>query len=175
MFKKIAIFVVIVIAAILIFAATKPDDIHVERSASIKAPPQKIFSLINDFQNWGFWSPWEKLDPNMKRTFSTNTVGKGASYAWEGDSKVGAGKMEIAESTEPSKILIKLDFTEPFEGHNISEFTLTPKGEATEVTWVMHGPANYLCKVMSVFVSMDQMIGKEFEKGLVNLKTLAEK
>ena len=175
MFKKIAIVVVVLIAAILAFAATKPDTFRVQRAASIKAPPEKVFALLNDFQRWEAWSPWEKKDPAMKRTFSVVTSGKGAQYAWEGNKEVGQGRMEIAESVPPSKVAIKLDFVKPFEAHNTVEFTLEPKGDATNVTWSMQGDTPYLAKIVHVFLDMDKMVGKDFEAGLANLKTLAEK
>ena len=175
MFKTIAIVVVVLIAGVLVFAATRPDTFRVERSVSIKAPPEKIYPYFDDFNRWAAWSPWEKLDPAMKRTFSGAPSGKGSVYAWEGNSKVGAGRMEILESSPSSKLLIKLDFIKPFEGHNTAEYTLTPSGETTQVTWAMYGPAPYVSKLMGVFVSMDKMIGKDFEAGLANLKAAAEK
>jgi hypothetical protein len=121
------------------------------------------------------WSPWEKKDPAMKRTWGAMTTGKGAKYAWDGNSEVGQGSMEIAESVPPSKIVLKLDFVKPFEGHNIVEFTLEPKGDATNVTWAMQGPAPFITKVIQVFCDMDSMVGKDFEAGLANMKTVAEK
>jgi carbon monoxide dehydrogenase subunit G len=176
MFKKIAIAAVVLIAALLGYAATRPDSFRVERSASIKAPPEKVFAFINDLRRWDSWSPWEKKDPAMKRTFGSDTTsGKGATYAWEGNSDVGQGRMEIAESVPPSKVRIKLDFVKPFEAHNLVDFTLEPKGEATHVTWAMHGPSPYISKLIGVFVSMDSMIGKDFEAGLAGLKAVAEK
>jgi uncharacterized protein YndB with AHSA1/START domain len=175
MFKKIAIVVAVLVAALLVFAATKPDTFRVQRAASIKAPPEKVFALLNDFQRWEAWSPWEKKDPTMKRTFSVVTSGKGAQYAWEGNKEVGQGRMEIAESIPPSKVAIKLDFVRPFEAHNTVEFTLDPKGDATNVTWAMQGDTPYLAKIIHVFIDMDKMVGKDFEAGLANLKTLAEK
>ena len=175
MIKKIVIVVVVALAAILIFAATKPDTFRVERSTTIKAPPEKIFPLINDFHNWPTWSPWEKMDPAMKRAHSGAASGKGAVYEWEGNSKVGKGRMEIVDSAPPSKVTVKLDFLEPFEAHNFAEFVLEPKGDSTKVTWTMHGPAPYISKLMTVFMSMDSMIGKDFEEGLANMKAAAEK
>lgn len=175
MFKTIAIVVVVLIAGVLVFAATRPDAFRVERSVNIKAPPEKIYPYFDDFNHWAAWSPWEKLDPAMKRTFSGAPRGKGSVYAWEGNSKVGAGRMEILESSPSSKLLIKLDFIKPFEGHNTAEYTLTPSGDTTQVTWAMYGPAPYISKLMGVFVSMDKMIGKDFEAGLANLKAAAEK
>jgi uncharacterized protein YndB with AHSA1/START domain len=175
MFKIIAIVVAVLIAGVLGFAATRPDAFRVERAVTIKAPPAKIYPYLDDFNRWAVWSPWEKLDPSMKRTFSGAPSGKGAAYAWEGNSKVGAGRMEIIESRPASKLLIKLDFLEPFEGHNTAEYTLEPAGDGTRVTWAMYGPAPYVSKLMGVFISMDKMIGKDFEAGLANLKAAAEK
>ena len=175
MLKIIAIVVGVLIVGVLVLAAMKPDSFSVERSASIKAPPEKIFPLINDFHNWGAWSPWEKMDPAMKRTHSGAASGKGAVYEWEGNSKVGAGRMEILDASPSSKVRIKLDFIKPFEGHNIAEYTLQPQGDATTVTWAMYGPAPFMSKLMQVFVSMDSMIGKDFEAGLANMKAVAEK
>jgi len=175
MLKKIAIAVVVVIAGILVFAATRPDSFSVQRTTSIHAPPDKVFAMINDFHRWGEWSPWEKLDPEMKRTFTGPPAGQGTVYEWTGNSQVGAGRMEILKGAPASKVDIKLDFIKPFEGHNVAEFTLTPQGENTEVVWVMHGPAPFVTKLMGVFVSMDSMIGKDFEAGLANMKAAAEK
>ena len=175
MLKKIAIVVVILLAVVLGLAAAKPDTFRVQRSTSIKAPPEKIFPLLNDFHRWDVWSPWEKMDPAMKRTHSGAEKGKGAVYEWEGNDKVGKGRMEMTESTPPSKVVIKLDFLKPFEAHNTAEFTLQPQGDSTNVTWVMDGPAPFISKVMQVFVSMDSMVGKDFETGLANLKAAAEK
>jgi uncharacterized protein YndB with AHSA1/START domain len=174
MLKIILIVVVVLIAALLAYAATRPNNFRVQRRASIKASPEKIFPLIADFHNWTSWSPWEKKDPALKRTFSGAPSGKGAVYAWEGNRDVGSGRMEITEAASPSKVTIQLDFIKPFEGHNIAEFTLEPVGDATNVTWSMHGPSPYIAKVMSIFVNMDRMIGKDFETGLANLKAVAE-
>ena len=175
MFKTIAIVIAVLIAAVLVFAATRPDNFRVERSVTIKAPPEKIYPYFDDFNRWAVWSPWERLDPAMKRTFSGPPTGAGAVYAWQGNSKVGEGRMEILESSPSSKLLIKLDFIKPFEGHNTAEYTLVPSGDTTQVTWAMYGPAPFVSKLMGVFVSMDSMIGKDFEAGLANLKAAAEK
>lgn len=171
----IAVVLAVAIAVILILAAAKPDRFSVRRAAMVKAPPDKIFSLINDFHRWGSWSPWETRDPAMKRIYSGAESGKGAVYAWDGNKNVGSGRMEILDASSPSKIVIKLDFFKPFEAHNTAEFTMQPQGGATEVIWVMHGPAPFMSKVMQVFMNMDNMIGKDFEIGLANLRTLAEK
>ncbi|TMJ87299.1 MAG: polyketide cyclase [Alphaproteobacteria bacterium] len=171
----IAITVAIAIAIVLILAATKPDTFSVRRVTTVRAPPEKIFPLINDFHQWGTWSPWEDKDPAMKRTYSGAGSGKGAVYAWDGNKNVGTGRMEILEVSAPSKIVIKLDFFKPFEAHNTAEFTMLPQGDATSLTWLMHGPAPFMSKVMQVFMNMDKMIGKDFEAGLAKLKKLTER
>lgn len=175
MIKAIGIVVVLLIVGVLIFAATKPDSFRVQRATSIKAPPERIFPHINEFQRWGAWSPYEKKDPAMKRTLSGPASGKGAVYAWEGNGDVGQGRMEIADASAPSRVTIRLDFVKPFEAHNIVDFTLEPKGDATHVTWDMRGPMPFISKVITLFVDMDRMVGSDFEAGLANLKAIAEK
>jgi uncharacterized protein YndB with AHSA1/START domain len=174
MIKTIAIVAVVLIAAILVFAATRPDTFRVQRATTINAPPERIFGLINDLHKWAAWSPYERKDPAMTRTHSGAMSGKGAAYEWEGDKNVGKGRMEITDTSPPSKVTIKLDFVKPFEAHNIVEFTLEPKGDSTNITWAMHGPSPYVSKVMGLFFDMDSMVGKDFEAGLANLKTVAE-
>ena len=163
------------IAGVLAFASTKPDIFTVQRSLAIKAPPEKIFPLINDFKQWGVWSPYEKIDPAMKRSYGATTAGKGATYAWEGNKNIGSGSMEILEAPAPRMVEIKLDFTRPFEAHNIAEFTLQPAGESTNVTWSMRGPLPFFAKIIHVFMNMDKMVGGQFAEGLGNLKAVAEK
>jgi len=175
MLKIAAGSVVLLVAAVLAFAATRPDSFSVRRAASIQASPEKIFPLINDFGRWSAWSPYEKKDPAMKRSFSGPAAGKGAVYAWEGNGEVGQGRMEIADAVAPSRVTLKLDFVKPFEAHNKVDFTLEPKGGATEVTWAMDGPMPFISKVVTLFVDMDRMVGGDFEAGLANLKAIAEK
>jgi uncharacterized protein YndB with AHSA1/START domain len=175
MLKKIALAVLAIVVIILGMAAMKPATFTVKRVVSIKAPPEKIAPLVTDFHQWASWSPWEHLDPAMKRTFSGAPAGKGAIYEWEGNKDVGKGRMEVLDAATPAKTVIKLDFLQPFESHNVTEFTLVPQGEMTQVTWDMTGPMPFISKIMSVFVSMDSMIGKDFEKGLANMKATAEK
>lgn len=175
MLKYIGIAVVVAIAAVLALAATRPDTFRVERSTTIKAPPEKVYALIDDFHQWQQWSPWERLDPAMKRQHGGAAKGKGALYGWEGNKEVGKGQMEITEATAPSRVVIKLDFLAPFEAHNTAEFVLVPQGDATTVTWAMFGPNLFIGKVMSLFASMDSLVGKDFERGLANLKAVAEK
>jgi len=171
----ILIIIAVLIAAVLALAANKPATFNISRSTLIKAPPERIFTVVNDFHRWPEWSPYEKLDPAMKRTISGAPSGKGAIYVWSGNNKAGAGRMEIIESQAPSRVSIKLDFIKPFEGHNTAEFTMAPQGDGTAVSWTMLGPASFVSKLMQVFVDLDKLIGKDFEAGLVNLKALAEK
>lgn len=173
--KKVALVVAVLVAGVLIYAATRPDTLHVERTTAIKAPAGRIYPLISDFHSWTAWSPYEKRDPAMKRTYSGSENGKGAVYQWEGNNDVGSGRMEITDASAPSEVVIKLDFIKPFEGHNVAQFTMQPGGGATNVTWSMDGPTPYLGKVIGVFINMDRMIGADFESGLANLKSLAEK
>lgn len=175
MIKIIAIVVAVLIAGVLLFAATKPDVFQVQRNVSIKAPPEKVYALINDFKQWGAWSPWEKKDPGMKRTFGAITAGKGATYAWDGNKDVGKGSMEIVEAAPSSKIRLRLDFETPFEAHNSVTFTLEPRDGGTQVNWLMEGPVPYFAKIIHVFINMDRMVGGDFETGLASLKALAEK
>ena len=171
----VVIAVIALVAALFLFAATRPNTYQVQRTATIKAPPDKVFAMVNDFHAWPGWSPWEKLDPMMKRTHTGPPSGPGAVYEWDGNKKAGAGRMEITSATPGSKVVIKLDFLKPFEGHNVTTFTLGTSGATTTVTWVMDGSANFMLKVMGLFISMDKMIGKDFEAGLANIKNLAER
>jgi uncharacterized protein YndB with AHSA1/START domain len=175
MLKTVAIVVVVLILGVLGFAATRPDSFSVQRSATVKAPPDKVFPLLEDLHRWAEWSPWEKKDPAMKRTFSGPASGVGAAYAWDGNKEVGQGRMEITGSQAPAAVTIKLDFIKPFEGHNVVEFRLAPQGDSTQVVWTMNGPAPFITKLMSTFFDMDKMIGKDFEAGLTNLKAVVEK
>ena len=175
MLIKMLIAVVVVIVAIVIYAASRPDTFRVERSANIKAAPDKVFAQLNDLHNWSAWSAWEHKDPNMKKTHSGATSGVGAVYAWEGNANVGKGSMTITESISNQKVQIKLDFISPFEGHNMADLELQAQGDGTHVIWSMYGPMAFIPKVMGLFFSMDKMIGKDFEESLANLKTVVER
>lgn len=175
MWTIIAILIVCAIATVLILAAMKPNIFRLERQAVIRAAPDTILGYITDFRKWTQWSPWEGLDPAMKRTYSGAERGEGAVYAWESKGKAGAGRMELTAVAPGSVAVIKLDFLKPFEAHNTSEFTLVPNGDGTTtVIWAMFGPSPYLSKVMHTVMNMDAMVGKDFEKGLQNLRTLSE-
>lgn len=175
MIRRIALVLVILFIGILGMAAMQPDTFSVSRQLAIQAPPEKILALVGDFRQWQSWSPWERLDPAMQRVHSGAPSGKGAQYAWTGNGDVGAGKMEITDFTPPSRVAIKLDFIKPFASSNLTEFTLLPKDGQTQVTWTMSGPMPFISKIMSVFMSMDRIVGTDFEKGLANLKAAAEK
>lgn len=176
MLKTVGIVVVLAIVIVLGVALSKPDTFLVERRTTIAAPPTKIAPLVGDFHQWEQWSPWAHLDPNMRVTYSGPASGPGAVYEWEGNRKVGKGRMEVLD-VQPVETRIEIDFLKPFEGHNTSEFNFQPdaSGTTTEVRWVMTGPNTFPGKVMSVFTSMDHMIGPDFERGLANLKAAAER
>jgi carbon monoxide dehydrogenase subunit G len=174
MLLKIIIVIAVLVAVVLVFAATKPKIFTVQRTINIKAPPGKIFELINDFHNWGGWAPQDKEDPTMRRTYSGAANGTSAVSEWVSSGSAGKGRMSIIESTPPRMISVQVDFVKPFEAHNINEFTLEPTGASTKVTWSMHGTNLYIMKLISVFKNMDSVAGKHFERGLDNLKTVAE-
>ena len=161
------------IAAILIYASTRPDTFRVERSTAMNAPPEKILPHIEGLKRWAAWSPYEGRDPAMKRAYSGAESGRGAVYEWDGNDSVGKGRMEIVDST-PHKVTIKLDFLKPFEGHNMAELTVQPQGGQTIVTWAMYGPSTFMTKLIGTFMDMDDMIGRDFAAGLAKLKTVVE-
>lgn len=174
MVTTLLVLVLLAVVGLLVAAAFRPDSFRIERSITINAAPEKIFALIDDFRRWTAWSPWERMDPALQRDYSGAASGEGAAYAWQGNSKVGQGRMQIIESTPYSKIRIQLDFLKPFEAHNTAEFTLQPSGTETLVRWAMYGPQPYLSKLMGLVMNMDKLIGKDFESGLANLKASAE-
>ncbi len=171
----IAIALAILVAVVLVLAAMRPNTFRVQRSIDIDAPADKIFPLINDYRNWGSWSPYEHVDPAMQRTFSGAPSGKGSVYEWRGNKNIGHGRMEILDTAPPSKVVIKLDFFSPFEAHNMAEFIIQPKGNATNVTWAMHGPVPFMAKIIHMFFKMDRMVGGQFQQGLTSMKAVAEK
>jgi hypothetical protein len=171
---------VLVIALLLalvlvIFAMTKPNEFSIRRSIPIRAPAGRVYGLIADFRQWATWSPWEKLDPNLTRSLSGAEAGRGAVYSWEGNKKVGAGRMEILDAEPFSRVEIKLNFIRPFAAENRTLFTLVPAGEGTNVTWEMTGVNNLMFKIMGIVMNMDKMIGRDFEKGLAAMKAEAER
>lgn len=175
MFKRLFAGFALAAAAILVYAATRPDHFRVERSIRIAAPPAVIYALIADFHRWPAWSPYERKDPRMQRDYRGASAGLGAIYAWNGNGEVGAGSLEISEAAAPVRLVMQLRFERPLEAHNIAEFTLQPQDGMTQVRWAMSGPAPYVSKLIGVFVDMDRMIGRDFEAGLAALKTAAER
>lgn len=173
MLESALIAVAIAVVALVAFVATRPDDFRVARTIRITATPNAVHALIADFMQWPRWSPYEHRDPAMKRTLGATTKGKGAVYSWDGNNQVGAGRMEILDDSL-AKIVIQLDISRPFEGHNVVEFAIVPSGNEVEVTWAMSGPAKLVTKLMGLVVDMDKMIGKDFEAGLAKLKSEAE-
>lgn len=165
--------VVAALAAFLAYVAGKPNSFQLERSIVINAPAAKVRPLIEDFRRWTVWSPWEKLDPALKRTYSGAEQGVGAVYAWEGNGKAGAGRMEITGST-PEQTVVALDFLKPFKASNITEFSYLPEGGSTRLSWLMRGPQPFVGKLMHTVFNMDKLVGKDFEAGLAALKTAAE-
>jgi hypothetical protein len=168
----IGVFVVIV-AAILVYAATKPDAFKIERQIVVAAPPEKVFPLVNDFHAHISWSPFEK-DPAIKRAFSGAAQGKGSVYEWSGNREVGAGRISITDSSPPSKVTLLLEMFKPFKARNTVMFSLEPNGSGTNVRWSMQGAQPYLAKLVSTFVDCDKMVGRQFEEGLAKMKSLAE-
>ena len=176
MIKTVLLVLVATIAVLLIYAATRPDTFRVERSTTIAAPAEKLFPLINDLQAFNTWNPYARKDPAMKLDFAPGpTAGPGARYDFSGNKDVGKGRITVLHSTAPSEVTMQLDMFAPFEGHNTVVFSLEPEGAGTRVTWGMQGPSAFIGKLMGVFFDMDQMIGKDFEAGLINLKQQAEK
>jgi len=175
MIKTIALLVAVAIAALLIFAATRPDTFSVERSTTIAAPATQLFPLINDLRAFNTWNPYARKDPAMRAVYSGPAAGPGAVFDFQGNKEVGKGRISITASTAPSLVTMQLDMWEPFEGHNEIHFILLPESAGTRVTWAMNGPSAFITKLMGIFFNMDQMIGKDFEAGLANLKAIAEK
>jgi len=175
MFKKILILLVLAVGGFLGYAATRPDTFHVERSQAIEAPAPVVFAQLDNFKNWAVWSPWEKLDPDMKKTFEGPDSGIGAIYSWQGNKEVGKGNMKIMDAKPPTEITYRLEFIEPFAAVSETGFVLSPEGEnATSLTWRMDGKNDFMAKVFGVFMDTEKMIGADFEKGLAALKTVSE-
>ncbi len=174
MLKKILIALAAVIAVLVVVIALQPSEYRVERSATVAAPAAVIFAQVNDFQKWVAWSPWEKVDPAMTRTYGPSTAGTGATYAWAGNKNVGEGRMTMTESRPNDLIRIQLEFLEPFESTATAEFAFVPEGDRTRVSWSMSGGNNFMAKAIHLVADMDAMVGGEFEKGLADLKALSE-
>lgn len=175
MLKTVLILVALVVGGVLVFASTRPDKYHVERATTIAAPPEVIYAQLVDFKNWPAWSPWEKRDPQMKKSFEGAPWGAGSSYSWQGNKEVGKGKMTIVTSEPPQHITYRLEFLEPFKSVADTAFTLVREGDSkTVITWAMDGTNNFISKLFSVVMNMDKMIGGDFEAGLASLKSVSE-
>lgn len=174
MIKKILIALALIVAVFAIVAALQPEDVHVTRSATIAAAPAVVFEQINDLHKWQAWSPWAKLDPTAKISYEGPQTGTGAAFSWDGNNQVGVGTMTITESRPNDLIRFKLDFLKPFKGTNTAEFSFKPLGEQTVVTWSMEGKKNFITKAIGLFMDCDKMVGGQFEKGLADLKSVAE-
>ena len=164
-----------IVVVFLIVVAMQPDDFRIERSATMRAPAPAAFAQVNDFQKWQAWSPWEKVDPALKRTYEGPKAGTGAIYAWQGNKDVGEGRMTITDSRPGELVRIKLEFFKPFAATNQADFTFKPSGEGTTVTWTMTGQNNVLSKAICMFVNMDKMVGGMFEQGLTQMKSVVER
>jgi hypothetical protein len=169
MFKKIAIVLVLILAGFAVFVATRPADFRIVRSRTVAAPPDVVHAYVNDFHKWPEWSPWEKLDPAMKRDYSGAPAGTGAAYHWSGNNDVGEGHMTITDSRPAQSVTIRLEFLKPFAATNTTQFDFAPSGSGTQVRWAMNGHNNFMAKAFSAFMDMDKMVGSDFEKGLAGL------
>lgn len=167
--------IAIAVIALLGLAATRPDRFTVKRAATIKARPEALSALVEDFRQWRLWSPWEKIDPDMTRAYGGPDKGVGATYAWVGSAKVGTGNMEITQVTPGREVAFDLHFVKPFKADNVGRFTFEPAGDSTLVTWSMEGASPFMAKVMGLVFDMDKVVGKDFEAGLANMKAEAEK
>lgn len=175
MIYAILLIIALLVVVLLVVAARKPNTFRIARSTTVNAPAKAVYAQIIDFHRWQTWSPFEKLDSSMKKTFGDVEGGVGAVYSWDGNSRAGAGRMEIVEAVPPNRVTLDLAFTRPFKAANVTEFTMQPTVDGTHVTWTMRGTNSFVQKLMCIFVSMDRLIGKDFEEGLANLKRNAER
>jgi uncharacterized protein YndB with AHSA1/START domain len=174
MLKKILIALAVIVIVFVVVVALQPAEFRVARSATISAPAPAVFAQVNDFHKWEAWSPWAKLDPAARNSFDGPAAGTGAIFRWAGNNEVGEGSMTITESRPSELITIRLDFTKPFEATNTAEFTFKPEGNQTVITWSMFGTNNFIAKAFCLFMSMDKMVGGQFEKGLASMKSVVE-
>ncbi|MEJ0088464.1 MAG: SRPBCC family protein [Limisphaerales bacterium] len=174
MLTTVLILVAIAIVIVITLVAMRPDDFRVTRSTTVAAPSAVVFAQVNDFHKWEAWSPWAKLDPACKNSFEGATAGKGAIFSWDGNKKVGAGRMTIIESRPSDLVRIRLEFFRPFKAVNTTEFTFIPDSDQTVVNWSMFGKNNFMGKAVGLFMNCDKMVGGDFEKGLATMKSVAE-
>jgi carbon monoxide dehydrogenase subunit G len=174
MLMKILITLTVIVIVFVVIVALRPSEYRVARTVTIAAPAPAVFAQVNDFHKWNAWNPWAKMDPAMKQTYEGAPTGTGAIYTWTGNRQVGEGRMTLTESRPPELIRINLEFLKPFAATSAAEFTVTPEGQRTAVTWSMVGNLNVVTKIVHLFVGMDRMIGANFEKGLADMKSVAE-
>jgi carbon monoxide dehydrogenase subunit G len=173
MFKKVLWVFLALVVVFVVVVSFQPAEFTISRTSQVSAPPAAVFAQVNDFHQWQAWSPWDKMDPSMKKEYAGPAQGEGSSYTWSGSGQVGEGKMTIVKS-QPERIQIQLDFLKPMKATNQAEFTFQPQGQGTAVTWSMSGQKNFVAKAFGLFFNMDKLVGGEFEKGLASLKTLSE-
>ena len=173
MLKALGIFFVLLVGAVLAYIATRPDTYQVERSAEVGAPPDVVFALIDDLHQWPRWSPWEKLDPGMKKTYEGSPSGVGSIYSWAGNAQVGEGRITIVESKPAELVRVKLEYFKPFAGTSEARFELAPSGAGTRVRWAVEGQNGFAAKAFSLVMDMDKMLGGFFERGLADLGSAA--
>jgi uncharacterized protein YndB with AHSA1/START domain len=169
MLTNMVLALLVLLAALLGFVATRPAEFRLVRSRTLAAAPDLVYAFVNDFHKWPAWSPWEKLDPTMKREISGAPSGAGATYYWSGNNKAGEGRMTITDSRAPQNVTIRLEFIKPWTATNTTQFDFAPRGSGTEVTWAMSGHNNFVAKAFSLFMNLEKMVGPDFEKGLANL------
>ena len=174
MLKTILVIAALVVIGFVILVLTRPADFRLTRSATIAAPPAVVFAEVNDFHQWEAWSPWAKMDPNATNSYEGPPAGVGAKFSWSGNNKVGEGSMTITESRPSDLVRLQLESLRPFKGTNTTEFTFQPQDGKTLVTWTMTGKNNFIGKAVSLFMDCEKMVGPDFEKGLANLKAVAE-
>jgi hypothetical protein len=172
---QILALVAVLVAAFVLFVSTRPARFRIERSIAISAPPERAFAHVNDFRKWVGWSPWEKMDPSMKKTFDGSPAGAGSVYSWSGNSKVGEGRMTIERSEVPLLVGLKLEFLKPWQATNATTFSFVPAEGGTKVTWAMEGEnRTFGAKAFAVVMNVDKLVGRDFERGLASLKTISE-
>ena len=172
--KYVVSALVVIVVAFVVIVALQSPDFRVTRSAAIAAPPEAVFSQVNDLHRWEAWSPWAKLDPTAKNSYEGPAAGVGAAFSWAGNNQVGEGRMTITESRPNDLIRMDLEFKKPIKASNITEFTFKPEGNLTVVTWTMSGKNNFISKAIGLFMDCDKMVGGQFEKGLAQIKSIAE-
>lgn len=172
--KRVGLGLVAVVLLFVIVVMTRPSAFRIERSATVAAPPEAVYAQVADFRAWARWSPWEGLDPALKRTYDGPAAGPGASYAWSGNDDVGEGKMTITGAEQPSNVTVRVEFIKPIEATNTAIFTLVPAPSGTRVTWAMEGENGFIGKAFGMFMDMDKMVGADFEKGLGAMKQIVE-